>query len=130
MESTKVLQIWVNCSELLHRFNYWTRLVLSLIIHELLTHIVSIYFIIENDYILWFTVKTLSYSLLLSNLRNKRMIKISRIISFTLYCHSYPYFHSLKTMKIASHNESISAIIETTQKFPIIEKCHMVICCI
>merc|ERR1712152_58784 len=51
MENTKVLQIWVNCSEPLHRFIYWTRLVLSLIIHELLTHIVSLYFIIENYYI-------------------------------------------------------------------------------
>merc|ERR1711902_49655 len=84
MESTKVLQIWVNCSEPLHRFNYWTRLVLSLMIYELLTHIVSHYFIIENDYILWFTVKTLSYPLLLFNSRNKRIIKISRIKSFTL----------------------------------------------
>merc|ERR1711902_310228 len=85
MENTKVLQIWVNCSEPLHRFNYWTRLVLSLIIHELLTTIVSIYFTIENDYILWLTVKTLSYPLLLSNLRNKRMIKISRIKRATIY---------------------------------------------
>merc|ERR1712152_128548 len=68
MESTKVLQIWVNCSEPLHRFNYWTRLVLSLMIHELLTRIVSHYFIIENDYI-----KTLSYPLLLFNSRNKRI---------------------------------------------------------
>merc|ERR1711902_257686 len=85
MESTKVLQIWVNCSEPLHRFNYWTRLVLSLMIHELLTTIVSFYFIIENDYIAWFTVKTLSYPLFLSNLRNKTMIKIRRIKSFTLY---------------------------------------------
>merc|ERR1719323_2111754 len=34
MENTKVLQIWVNCLEPQHRFSYWTRVVLSLMIHE------------------------------------------------------------------------------------------------